>query len=324
MLSSYKILFFIICLFSCQVAFADVIPGGKPTSSFSPVVQFSTFFKKTQTNKADEFAGGCTGTFIKAEVILTAAHCLINYGKNKDRELVIRIDSKTQTMVKSFHVHPSYRSCMSKNKQNIGKCVQFDLAILVVPELPSISFYKIGKFPLTRNDSVSMVGYGHGITRFEKELLKDKSFKATEERYKKEFGDYKKKFKNADYLITQWYYKKQAKRYQYLSDMYDYEYIVSRNNYIKRAGTNSIHEVQNLEYIIYSKLSMKKDTKEVTISSGDSGGPLLYRVGKTYQVNGVASYTGYEVNNGKKVHTANYVNLHSEIAQHFLLKFNAL
>lgn len=96
--------------------------------------------------------GYCTGTFIKHNIMLTAAHCVKDFTKvSANRKKSIR-----------YYIHRNFES----NSQ------QFDIALILFPDQTSQSTLNISLQKVENNSEVKIVGFGHDSYVFNEETQK--------------------------------------------------------------------------------------------------------------------------------------------------------
>lgn len=125
------------------------IGNGIETSDFTPVVELR--FRDPNEN----FSNLCTGTYISAVKILTAAHCLCG---NEDKKLLVNGKEKMGTR---YRIHRKYE-CNERSIQND----QHDLGLILLTPSENnepIETYSIQKIRPNPGDEIMLVGFGNGF-----------------------------------------------------------------------------------------------------------------------------------------------------------------
>ena len=203
-------------------------------------------------------------------------------------------------------------------RENIKKLrdknTEYDLALINVKHKGYDKFYEVSDKSYPTGTPVKMVGFGHEVN------IRD-------------VMEIQSKTSLLSALMT--YHPTNSEEYKhYYSDYTELIERLKEGSGIKRVGSNKVSQELAGNYIIqgndkmavtsWNKLTSyfyeweEADGKNVSLSSGDSGGPLLIKHGKTYEVIGVASMAGYHESGN---YISDYVNLSSETARSFI-KYN--
>ena len=150
--------------------------GGKEDLSgeFSSVLSFSLVDISLKER--------CSGTKVGRNLILTAAHCVLNESKQKDFTLVEKtkigtkmyysfspkisnIKQVTTTQVVDVLIPPKLESCFDEPEEEVANCVEKspDIALIQIKEskpFNQISAASVDLAYIQEGDTVSVVGYG--------------------------------------------------------------------------------------------------------------------------------------------------------------------
>ena len=182
---------------------------------------------------------------------------------------------------KEFHEIASFYSHTTKEFEADQKN---DIALIKVKYRPYDKYYPISNAQAYEDEEVTMVGYGWDLATVEHMKLS-----AKKNRYNK--------------VLSKTRSRSSIKFYSQKADEIKNE--ISEHLGVKKYGTNKIAKIEDYKYIIagnyesaqtsYNNFTSyfytwdKPDGKNVSISQGDSGSPLLKKVDGKYQVIGVAS-----------------------------------
>jgi len=119
---------------------------------FLSVVELKVFVKYSPDSDVFAQVSRCTGTYVRANVILTAAHCLSFTTDKMISQAEIRIGDDEVSNVVDIKQHPGYRN---------GTYFENDLALIIVndkrkaPVVEQIDFTQVAP-----GDFITVVGYG--------------------------------------------------------------------------------------------------------------------------------------------------------------------
>lgn len=191
------------------------------------------------------------------------------------------------------------------------KNTDYDLALIKVKHRGYDKFYPISDKSYPKDTPVKMVGFGHEVNV-------------------KEVMEIQSKTSLLSGLMS--YHAPNSQEYQrYYRDYVQLLKGLKDGVGVKRAGDNKISIELSGQYIVngtdtkavtsWNKLTSyfyeweEADGKRVSLSNGDSGGPLLVKENGQYKVIGVASMAGY---NEYWNYKSEYVNLSSDTARDFI------
>lgn len=159
-----------------QPEFAKFLVGGKEdlSDSFPSVLSFSLVDNSLKER--------CSGTKIGPNILLTAAHCILNEVQHKDVTSIEKIKVGTHfyyssspkisnpklvtsTEVVSFFVPSSLEACFDKPEKEVAHCVDKapDIALIQIKESQPFNEIETALMDLSfvdHGDTVSVVGYG--------------------------------------------------------------------------------------------------------------------------------------------------------------------
>lgn len=138
LLKYLSILIYLISFVSCgqrdpSRSYILKVVNGKETQDFPAVAQLDQGFLG--------LFGFCTGTFIKHNIMLTAAHCVKG-------ETTLSVNRKKAL---KYFAHPNYDTYD----------VRYDIALVLFPENTSSSVVNISTERIKINDRFAIIGFGH-------------------------------------------------------------------------------------------------------------------------------------------------------------------
>lgn len=244
-----------------------------------PIERLYLYKKNANGN---ELEGACTASIVSHNTVLTASHCVL--GVKTIKVLIFNREKLKSNYISAikFYKHSSY------NRGNDGKANTtsvYDVAVVIFPDntFKDVKPLEISSTNVPVGSSVMLIGYGCYTL---------------------------KQIEQLPWIYTPW-----GQRYG--GGTRDLVRCDNSRWFDKRYGFNT---VANTDFCLngmvqVNEKQVKVDSdiqdptgKDVSASSGDSGGPLLAKLGSNYSIVGVASYVNGLYENGKQSCYANPLN----------------
>lgn len=142
---------------ACDILGVKIIHGGTCSSTNTAVVAVITSFS--------DFVGGCTGSVISDDTVITAAHCVCDPGQcggtlGSATKITVVADGKEVVNVVRAIAHPGFRIIPDSRDDSEGK-LRNDIAILKLASAVNVPKLAISRTPAVQvGDVLSIYGYG--------------------------------------------------------------------------------------------------------------------------------------------------------------------